>query len=328
MRIAVLGAGAWGTTLGALLLEGGHEVALWEVDPAAAARLAVGRTNEYLGIRLDDRVVVTADLTAAVSGRELVVLATPSEAARSTMQASAPVLAPGAVVISATKGLEAGTRATMDRVIAEAAPGHAVALLSGPTFAKEIAAGRPAAAVAAARDGGVAALVQRACGSERLRVYTTDDVVGVALGGALKNVVAIAVGVSDGLGFGDSARAALVTRGLSEMGRLAVRMGAHPLTLAGLAGLGDLVLTCTGDLSRNRQVGLAIARGEALSEVLRRLGQVAEGVGTARTARELAQELGVDMPITAAVAAVLHEGKPAREAVAELLARAGRAERD
>jgi glycerol-3-phosphate dehydrogenase (NAD(P)+) len=182
--------------------------------------------------------------------------------------------------------------------------------------------------VAAARDGGVAALVQRACGSERLRVYTTDDVVGVALGGALKNVVAIAVGVSDGLGFGDSARAALVTRGLSEMGRLAVRMGAHPLTLAGLAGLGDLVLTCTGDLSRNRQVGLAIARGEALSEVLRRLGQVAEGVGTARTARELAQELGVDMPITAAVAAVLHEGKPAREAVAELLARAGRAERD
>src|SRR6185503_19971866 len=160
----------------------------------------------------------------------------------------------------AAKGLEAGTHASMDRVIAEAAPGARVALLSGPTFAKEIAQRLPAAVVSAAREAGVAAEVQRAFASERLRVYTTDDVVGVAIGGALKIVVAIAVGVSDGLGFGDNARAALITRGLSEMGRLAVRLGAHPLTLAGLAGLGDLVLTCTGDLSRNRQVGLALAR--------------------------------------------------------------------
>ena len=161
-----------------------------------------------------------------------------------------------------------------------------------------------------------------------MRVYTSDDVVGVALGGALKNVVAIAVGVSDGLGFGDNARAALITRGLSEMGRLAVRMGAHPLTMAGLAGLGDLVLTCTGDLSRNRQVGLALARGKVLSDVMRELGHVAEGVGTARTAAELAAELEVPMPITTSVAAVLHDGKPPRDAVGELLSRDFRAERD
>ena len=228
----------------------------------------------------------------------------------------------------AAKGLEARTHLTMDRVIGEALPGVPVAILSGPTFAKEVAAGLPAAVVAAARDKTVAAIVQRTFSGGCLRVYSSDDVVGVALGGALKNVVAIAVGVSDGLGFGGNARAALITRGLSEMGRLAVRMGAHPLTLAGLAGLGDLVLTCTGDLSRNRQVGLALARGEPLRDVTRRLGQVAEGVGTARTAAELAAELGVQMPITASVAAVLHDGRPPRDAVAELLARDFRPERD
>ena len=237
-------------------------------------------------------------------------------------------MAPGAVIVCATKGLEAGTRLTMAEVIAEAAPGVPAALFSGPTFAKEVAAGLPAAVVVAARDEAVASLVQRELSGHRLRVYTSDDVIGVALGGALKNVVAIAVGVSDGLGFGSNARAALITRGLSEIGRLAVKRGAHPLTLAGLAGLGDLVLTCTGDLSRNRQVGLALARGEALDDIVRRLGQVAEGVQTSRTAAELAALVGVAMPITTSVAAVLHGGKPPRDAVGELLARDFRAERD
>lgn len=258
----------------------------------------------------------------------MVVVATPSEFVRATVSAAARHLKDRTIIVCASKGLEATTRLTMDAVIREAAPGRAVALLSGPTFAKEIAAGRPAAVVAAAGEAMTASVVQRAFSSANLRVYTSDDVVGVAMGGALKNVTAIAVGVSDGLGFGDNARAALITRGLNEMARLAVRMGAHPLTMAGLAGLGDLVLTCTGDLSRNRQVGLALARGESLPAVMRRLGQVAEGVNTARTAVELAAQFNVEMPIMTGVAAVLHEQKPPRDAVAELLARDFRAERD
>lgn len=325
-----MGAGAWGCTLAALLAEAGMSVALWENDRAAAIRLALSRRHEYLGISLAPSIEVTSDLAGAVRGCAMLVLATPSEFVRSTISAAAEHVQPGALVVCAAKGLETGSCLTMDRVIAEAAPTLRVALLSGPTFAKEIATGLPAAAVAAAREVETAAATQQAFSGAggRLRVYTTDDVVGVALGGALKNVVAIAVGVSDGLGFGDSARAALITRGLSEMGRLAVRLGGHPLTMAGLAGLGDLVLTCTGDLSRNRQVGLALARGEALDEVMRRLGQVAEGVSTARTAAELASRAGVAMPITSAVAAVLHAGKPPRDAVGELLSRDFKAERD
>jgi glycerol-3-phosphate dehydrogenase (NAD(P)+) len=328
MRVAVLGAGAWGCTLAALLHDHGHAVALWEFDDAAAERLARERSHAYLGLRLADDMLVTPELGAAVAARELIVLVTPSEFARATLSAAAPALAPGAVVVCAAKGLERGTLLTLDRVIAEVLPGVPFGLLSGPTFAKEIAAGLPAAVVVAAHDATVARQVQAACSSRRLRVYTTDDVVGVAVGGTLKNVIAIAVGVSDGLGMGSNARAALITRGLSEMGRLALRLGAHPLTLSGLAGLGDLVLTCTGDLSRNRQVGLAIARGESATDAVRRLGQVAEGVESARSAAALALQLGVAMPITTNVAALLHGGKPARDAMEEILARDARAERD
>jgi glycerol-3-phosphate dehydrogenase (NAD(P)+) len=328
MRVAVLGGGAWGCALATVLGDGRADVALWEIDARAAARLSETRQNPHLGTPLHDAVNVTAELAIAVADRDLIVVATPSDFVRATAGAAARHIVRGAVVVCAAKGLEARSHLTMDAVIAEAAPAVRVALLSGPTFAKEIAAGLPAAVVAAARDAEVASIVQRELTGSALRVYTTDDVVGVALGGALKNVVAIAVGVADGLGFGGNARAALITRGLSEMARLAVRMGAHPLTMAGLAGVGDLVLTCTGDLSRNRQVGLALARGEALPDVMRRLGQVAEGVGTARTAAELASAHGVELPIITSVAAVLHEGKPPREAVADLLARDFRAERD
>jgi glycerol-3-phosphate dehydrogenase (NAD(P)+) len=328
MRIAVLGAGAWGCALADLLAATDHEIALWEIDRDVAERLRQARQHDYLGIRIAAAIQVTSDLSQAVRDRQMIVLATPSEHVRATIGAAAPHLAGEAIVACAAKGLEAGTHMTLDRVIGEIVPGHRLALLSGPTFAKEIAAGLPAAIVAAAREEATASVAQTTLSGGRLRVYTTDDVVGVALGGALKNVVAIAVGISDGLGFGHSARAALITRGLSEMGRLAVRMGAHPLTMSGLAGLGDLVLTCTGDLSRNRQVGLALARGEGLGEVMRRLGQVAEGVGTSKTAAELAAGLGVEMPITSAVAAVLHEGKVPGQAVAELLSRDSRAERD
>jgi glycerol-3-phosphate dehydrogenase (NAD(P)+) len=329
MKTAVLGAGAWGTVLGNLQSEAGHAVTLWARSEGVAAEIEAQRENRrYLpGRRLAPGLTVTADIDRAVRGAEIVVIAVPSTEVRGTVVQALAALGDRAIVCCASKGLEPETRLTMDRVIADEAAGVRVALLSGPTFAVEIAAGLPAAVVAASRDVATAEAVQDCFSRELFRVYTTDDVTGVAIGGALKNVMAIAVGFADELGFGSNARAALITRGLHELGRLASRLGGHPLTLAGLAGLGDLVLTCTGELSRNRQVGLALARGEALPAILRRLGHVAEGIGTARTARDLAAALGIDMPITRLVAAVLHEGKPAREGIAELLARESKAER-
>jgi len=328
MRIAVLGAEAWGCALDCLLIETKHDVALWEFDATTTARLDARRWHDYLGVRLPDALVLTANLAAALHERELVIITTPSEFLRPTLRSAAPLLPGAAPLVCATKGLEAESQMTTDRVIADVLPGRPFALLSGPTFAKEIASGLPAAVVAASADAFVARLVQKGLGSQRLRVYTSDDIVGVALAGALKNVVALAVGVSDGLGMGGNARAAMITRGLSEMGRLASRVGAHPLTMAGLAGLGDLVLTCTGDLSRNRQVGLALGRGENLQDVLARLGQVAEGVATAGIAAALSEKLSVPMPITTNVAAVLFANKSPREAMTEILARDARAERD
>jgi glycerol-3-phosphate dehydrogenase (NAD(P)+) len=329
MKTAILGAGAWGTVLGILQSEAGHAVTVWARSEAAAAEIEAQRENRrYLaGRRLAPGMTVSADIERAVRGADMVVVAVPSAGVRDAVARARVALAEGAIVCCASKGLEPDTRLTMDGVIAAELPGARVALLSGPSFAVEIANGLPAAVVVAAREASIAVGVQDRFSSERFRVYTSDDVTGVAIGGALKNVVAIAVGFSDGLGFGSNARAALITRGLNELGRLAARLGGHPLTLSGLAGLGDLVLTCTGELSRNRQVGLALSRGEALPAILARLGHVAEGIETARTARDLATELGIDMPITGLVAAVLHEGKPAREGVAELLARESKAER-
>ncbi len=329
MNIAVLGAGAWGTALAAALADAGHATRLWGRDPALLAEIATRRENHrYLpGRRLIETIQVGSDLPAAVAGSAVVIVAVPTASVRVVSEQLGRAGAAGAILVSASKGLEQTSRLTVDGVMADALPGTRVVLLSGPTFATEIARGLPAAAVAASRDGEAAGLVQRVFGSETFRVYTTEDVTGVAVGGALKNVIAIAAGCADGLGFGNNARAALITRGLNEMGRLAVRLGGHPLTLAGLAGLGDLVLTCTGELSRNRRVGLALAAGEPLSRILSGLGHVAEGVYTARIASELAQELGVAMPITAQVAAVLAGQRTPREAVANLLARESGPER-
>ena len=330
MKIAVLGGGAWGSVLASFLTESRHhDVSLWESDAGAARALATDRRGprSLPGHTLPAGVAVTGDLATALEGRSLVVLAIPSQTIRPTLVVAQAALAAPVTIACASKGLEPSTLLTMDRVIEEAIPGAAVVLLSGPTFAQEIARGLPAAAVAASRHAGAADMVRSCFGNERFRIYTSDDVVGVAVGGALKNVIAIAVGCCDGFGFGNNARAALITRGLAEMGRLAARLGADPMTLAGLAGLGDLVLTCTGDLSRNRQVGLALARGEALPTILSSLGHVAEGIATAAIARQLADRLGVDMPITRLTAAVLHDGKPAREVVSELLARGAGAER-
>jgi glycerol-3-phosphate dehydrogenase (NAD(P)+) len=319
MRIAVLGAGSWGTSLAIMLAEGGHEVSLWGRDPAVLSDLATRRENvRYLsGRRLPPTVRVSSELPLA----EVVVLALPSASVRAVAERLAHRLPADAVIVCASKGLEGHTRLTLDRVIAEAAPGHSVVLLSGPTFAVELAAGLPGAAVAASHSASAAQQVQQVFASDRFRVYTTEDVVGVAIGGALKNVIAIAAGCSDGLGFGHNARAALITRGLHEIGRLVARLGGNPLTLAGLAGLGDLVLTCTGELSRNRRVGLALARGEALPAITAQLGQVAEGIETSIMGAELAAELAVPMPITTHVAALIRGEIAPRAAVADLLSR-------
>jgi glycerol-3-phosphate dehydrogenase (NAD(P)+) len=329
VRIAVLGGGAWGGVLAGLAATRGHDVALFESDPAAAHSLRQTRTSarSVPGFRLPDDVTITVDALGTVMGRKMAVVALPSELVRASLLRVAPAIEPDTIVVCASKGLEADSGATMAEVMATALPQARGVVLSGPSFAQEIAAGLPAALVAASADAAAATAVQAALGSERLRIYTSDDPIGVCVGGALKNVVAIAAGCCDGFGLGTSARAALITRGLAEMGRLAERKGGQALTLAGLAGLGDLVLTCTGDLSRNRQVGLALARGTPLPQIVASLGHVAEGIGTARTARDLAERLGVDMPITREVAAVLYDGKPARAALGDLLARDVRPER-
>ncbi|HXU63318.1 MAG TPA: NAD(P)H-dependent glycerol-3-phosphate dehydrogenase [Polyangia bacterium] len=329
MKLAVLGGGAWGGVLAALAAWRGHDVTLWERDAAAAAALARDRRHDrsVRGFRLPDAIAVSEALAAAVSGSQMIVVAIPSQVVGATLRAAGDAIAPGTTIVCASKGLEPESGATMADTIASAAPQAEAVVLSGPTFAQEIWDGSPAALVAASRQPEAVQRVKAALGSERLRVYTSDDVVGVCVGGALKNVVAIAAGCCDGFGLGASARAALITRGLAEMGRLTERLGGHVITMAGLAGLGDLVLTSTGNLSRNRQVGLGLAAGESVDAILARLGHVAEGVGTARTARALADRLGVDMPITHEVAAVLFDGKPARAALTDLLARDVGAER-
>jgi glycerol-3-phosphate dehydrogenase (NAD(P)+) len=329
MKIAVVGSGSWGTALAALAADAGHQVGLWARRSEHAADMDSARENRrYLpGRVLPPAITITAALDVAVGGAAMVVIALPSVWVRTACAGMIGHLMPGAVLVCASKGFEETTGHTLDRVLNDALPDHPAVLLSGPTFAIEIARGLPAAAVVASRIAAAAALVQQTLASEVFRIYTSDDVAGVAVGGALKNVIAIAAGCADGLGFGNNARAALITRGLNEMGRLAARLGGDPLTLAGLAGLGDLVLTCTGELSRNRRVGLALAAGTALPDIVAQLGQVAEGIDTARIGADLARQLGVDMPITTQVAAVLAGQRTARAAVADLLSRESRSER-
>jgi glycerol-3-phosphate dehydrogenase (NAD(P)+) len=326
MRIAVIGAGSYGTCLAKLLGERGHEVALWCRRPELAAQIAATRDNrDYLpGAALPEAVRTTAELADAIAGVRIAVCAVPSHATRQIVSSFASALPADAVLVNATKGLEEGTFARIDQIYGDVLPpaiaGRAT-FLSGPTFAREVAAGAPSAIVVASRDVSAAELVQREFSTERFRVYTSEDTVGVQVGGALKNVMAIAAGISDGLGFGHNARAALITRGLAELSRIGCAMGANPLTFAGLSGLGDLVLTCTGDLSRNRSVGLAIGRGQRLAEIVAEMRMVAEGVKTARVAHDLAQRLGVSAPITGFVHQVLHQDRPVREAIAELMNR-------
>jgi glycerol-3-phosphate dehydrogenase (NAD(P)+) len=331
MEIAVLGSGAFGTSLSMLLDGRGHAVTLWTRDEATARQIADTRESARLaGFKLGANVRVTADMADAVRDKPMVLCVTPSHTVRAVLGQAAPHLSPGVILVHASKGIEEGTLATMDQVCRESVPrpiADRACFLSGPTFAKELALGLPAAIVVASLNARAAARVQEELATDRFRVYSTEDVIGVELGGALKNVVAIGAGISDGLGYGHNTRAALITRGLAEIARMGARMGAHPLTFSGLAGVGDLVLTCTGDLSRNRSVGLELGKGRKIEDILAGMTAVAEGVKTTRGARELARRVNVDMPMTDAIYSILYEGKAARDAVVDLMTRELKSER-
>ena len=322
MSIALLGAGAWGTAL-AIRLAAREPVRLWTRSADHAGAMAAARENgRYLpGFALPEGLSVSADLAQVVAASDLLIAAVPSNALRGLAIALRELGAPRPLVWLC-KGLETNSRKLPHAALAEAWPGHpSAAVLSGPSFAKEVAQGLPAALTVASADAEFARQVARRLHDPKLRLYSSSDVVGVELGGAVKNVIAIAAGIADGLGFGLNARAALITRGLAELTRLGLRLGGQPETFMGLSGMGDLILTCTGDLSRNRQLGFRLAAGESLEGALRELGHVAEGATTAIEVAALARELGVDMPITAAVAQILRQEIPPREAVAALLAR-------
>ncbi len=323
MSAVVVGGGSWGTALALHLARLEGPVRLWarEVEVVEGIR-ATGRNPWYLTeVDLPAAIQPMTDLDEAIRGATLVVMAVPSEFVAATVKRLGPV-APETPIVSATKGLDPVRHLRMSEVIAERFPAARVAVLSGPTFAREVALRRPTAAVIASRDRDLAGDLQRRLGSRELRLYTNRDVVGVELGGALKNVMAIATGLADGLELGENARAALVTRGLAEMTRLAVALGASAATLAGLSGLGDLVLTATGSLSRNRALGMALARGATPAEVERETRMVAEGVPTVRSALALAARQSVSLPICQEVGAVLFEGKAPADALASLLGRA------
>jgi glycerol-3-phosphate dehydrogenase (NAD(P)+) len=330
MRCAVVGAGAWGTALADLLTRNGHDVKLWgyEADVVESVNTKHENVRFLGGHALSAGLQATGDITRAVEGAELVTLATPSHVLRTILRSAAESLSASAPIVVASKGIEKGTLSLMTEVAEQEVPRGTVVALSGPSFAKEVVTCQPTAVVVASEKDDAAEIAQRAFSSPYFRAYTHTDVIGVELGGALKNVMAVATGIAEGLGLGFNARAALVTRGLAEMTRLGLALGAEQSTFAGLAGLGDLVLTCTGSLSRNRAVGFEVGKGRKLEDVLRDKETVAEGVVTAQSARELAAREGVEMPIVDTVNRVLFEGQSARSAIAALMSRELRAEVD
>ncbi len=330
-RIAVIGGGSWGTALAGRLAANGNDTVLWAYEPELVAEINSSHTNSlYLpGINLHPALACTGDLEEAVSGRSIVLLVTPVQVMRGVFKQLAPHLAPEAIIANASKGIELETLQTVSQICGELLGDAALAryvALSGPTFAREVAQELPSLIVAASRNIAAAQRVQAAFSCPCLRVYTNGDVTGVELGGAVKNVIAIAAGICDGLGFGYNARAALITRGLAEMNRLGQAMGAQAATFAGLAGMGDLVLTCTGDLSRNRTVGFKLGQGMKLTDILAEMRMVAEGVKSAESVYQLSRRLGVEMPIVEKTYQILHDDKPARQAVIELMARDLKAE--
>ena len=328
MNISILGAGAWGSAL-AINLSARHQVTLWACDAAQIETMrATGYNQRYLPeVSLPQNLNLTADLHAALAAAELILIAVPIAALRVTLQQIASAVSTPIPVIWACKGFEAGTTQLPHQVAAEILPENFPrGVLSGPSFALEVARGLPTALILASADGKFARQMAQSLHHSSLRIYSSTDVTGVEMGGAVKNVLAIAAGIAEGMGYGQNARAGLITRGLAEMTRLGLKMGVRAETLSGLSGAGDLILTCTGDMSRNRQVGILLAQQQALPDILNHLGHVAEGVYTVREVHHLAQRLGVDMPICAAVYSVLYEQVPAASAVESLLNRAPNSE--
>lgn len=323
-RIAIISAGSWGTALAVMAAHAGHEIKLWSRNDEIVDSINERRVNSrYLtSVQIPASVVATRKLDIALHDAEHVLFAAPSHAARELFTEIAPYLPEAAIIVSVAKGIEIETGKRISEVVREVAPGNQpFVCLSGPSFAKEVVAGHPTAIVAASKDAAAARAVQNDLSFENLRIYTNADVIGTEIGGSVKNVMAIAAGMAAGLGFGSNSVAALITRGLAEITRLAKREGGQVETLTGLAGLGDLVLTCTGILSRNRFVGQELGRGRRLEEISAELTEVAEGINTARAVKKLADRAELEMPIVNEVNAVLYEGRSARDAVAELMSR-------
>ena len=329
-QCAVIGAGAWGTALADLLARNGHAVRMWAYEWDVVESINRSHLNRRFlpGSPLYDTITAYNEIDEALEGAELVSLVTPSHVLRSITRSASSSIRIGVPVVVASKGIERDTLALMTDIVSEEISQATVVALSGPSFAAEVIAQQPTAVVVASKDESAAVFAQQTFSSIHFRSYTHSDVTGVEIGGALKNVMAVATGIAEGLGLGYNARAALITRGLAEMTRLGVKLGAEPATLSGLAGMGDLVLTCTGSLSRNRAVGVEVGKGASLEDVLAGRETVAEGVVTTRSAHALAAREGVEMPIVDAVQRVLFEGQPARDAIAELMARELRAETD
>ncbi len=331
-NIAVIGAGSWGTTLANLLANKGHRVTLWCFEKDLAERMQTTGVNDiYLPeFKLAEQLGVDNDLARAVNGKEVVLFVTPSQVTRRVLEQALPHLTPEALVLSASKGIENDSLMLLSQVFEEVLPQRfhtRIGFVSGPSFAREVSLGMPTAVVAAAREYAVAEQIQQIFSTDRFRVYTSNDIVGVELGGAMKNVIALAAGVADGLGFGHNTRAALITRGLAEMTRLGLKLGGQADTFAGLAGMGDLVLTCTGDLSRNRTVGIELGRGRKLDEILDGMQMIAEGVKTTLSAYQLASKQGVEVPIIEQMYEILYCHKEPQKAVNDLMLRDLKAEK-
>lgn len=326
-KVAIIGAGAWGTALAKVLAEKGEKVTLWVREPDLAERVSTRHENDVFlpGIKLPKKIQATPDVAEAISGADFLVFVVPSRFLRQVVNTASQKIKNDVTVVSCTKGLEEKNLSAPVEILHQSFRARGITapivVLSGPSFAREVAQGVPTAVVSASDNRKAAEKVQKLFSNPLFRVYTNPDPIGVEISGVLKNVMAIAVGISDGLELGLNTRAALITRGLAEMTRLGVKLGANPLTFSGLAGMGDLVLTCTGDLSRNRQVGMALARGKKLDEILAGTKAVAEGVSTVKAVRKLARKVGVEMPIVEQVFAVLYKNKEPIQAANDLMAR-------
>ncbi|AQT74595.1 MULTISPECIES: NAD(P)H-dependent glycerol-3-phosphate dehydrogenase [Streptomyces] len=331
VKATVFGTGSWGTAFAIVLADAGCEVTLWGRRTAVVDAINTGRTNPdyFPGVELPANIRATADPAEAAAGADFTVLAVPSQTLRENLAAWAPLLAPDTVLVSLMKGIELGTAKRMSEVIEEVAkvPAERIAVVTGPNLAAEIAARQPAASVVACVDEAVAQRLQAACHTAYFRPYTSTDVIGCELGGAVKNVIGLAVGIADGMGLGDNTKGSLITRGLAEATRLGVAMGADPLTFSGLAGLGDLVATCSSPLSRNHTFGTNLGRGMTLEETIAVTKQTAEGVKSCQSVADLAGRHGVDMPITETVVDIVHHGKPTLVALKELMGRSAKPER-